>query len=257
MIEELAALSPIAGQGLWHGFTIFIRVATIVSLLPAFGEQSVPGRIKLIVAFAFVLIVAPVIPQSNTTPSLENTFWLVSTEVIAGLLLGIGVRLFILALETAGSIAAQSTSLSQILGGAVADPLPALGYTLIIGALALAVVLGLHIKISMMIIHSYEMIPIGVIPSGSVVSEWGLSQISRAFELAFTLSAPFLIVSILYNFALGTINKAMPQLMVAFVGAPVITFAGLFLLFLAAPSMLSAWIQAMDGYLSNPFVANP
>lgn len=257
MIEELATLVPALRQGLWHGFIVFIRVATVVALLPAFGEQSVPSRVKLVIALAFALIVAPAVPKSGATPSIESVPWLAITEVVAGLIIGLGLRLFILALQTAGSIAAQSTSLSQILGGAVADPLPALGYTLIIGGLALAVILGLHIKATMMMIHSYEMIPIGVLPDGSVISEWGVRQISRSFELAFTLAAPFLIVSILYNFALGAINKAMPQLMVAFVGAPVITFAGLFILFLAAPVILTTWIQTMDGFLADPFLVRP
>lgn len=257
MIEELAALLPTIRDGFWHGFIVFIRVATVVSLLPAFGEQSVPVRIKFAIAFVFALIVAPAVPPVAFAPSLDSISWLVLTEVVAGLILGLGVRLFILALQTAGSIAAQSTSLSQILGGAVADPLPALGYTLIIAGLALAVIMGLHIKAAMMLILSYEMLPIGSLPTGSVVSEWGLGQVSHAFELAFTLAAPFLIVSVLYNLALGAINKAMPQLMVAFVGAPVITFAGLFLLFLAGPLILTAWLQAMDNFMADPFGGSP
>jgi len=257
MIEDLATLLPFVRDGFWHGFIIFIRVATVVSLLPAFGERTVPARIKLAVALAFVMIVAPAVPTAVGEPSLDAVSWLVLTEVIAGLILGLGIRLFILALQTAGSIAAQSTSLSQILGGAVADPLPALGYTLIIAGLALAVMMGLHIKAAMMLILSYDMVPIGQLPTGSVVSEWGLGQVRRVFELAFTLAAPFLIVSVLYNLALGAINKAMPQLMVAFVGAPVITFAGLFILFLAGPLILTVWLQALDQFMSDPFKAVP
>lgn len=255
MIEELDILLPIVRDGFWQGFIVFVRVATVVSLLPAFGEQSVPARIKLAIAFAFVLVVAPAVEPIGIAPSLDTISWLALTEVIAGLVFGLGIRLFILALQTAGSIAAQSTSLSQILGGAVADPLPALGYTLIIGGLALAVLMGLHIKAAMMLILSYEMLPIGQLPTGAAVSSWGVSQVRRAFELAFTLSAPFLIVSVLYNLALGAINKAMPQLMVAFVGAPVITFAGLFILFLAAPLMLTVWLQALDSFMADPLQA--
>lgn len=52
---------------------------------------------------------------------------------------------------------------------------------------------------------------------------------------------------------LGVINKAMPQLMVAFVGAPLITAGGLFILCLAAPVMLAVWLQAFDQFLFNPF----
>jgi flagellar biosynthetic protein FliR len=47
----------------------------------------------------------------------------------------------------------------------------------------------------------------------------------------------------------------MPQLMVAFVGAPVITLGGLVLLALSAPLMLGAWLRALDGFLAMPFGA--
>ncbi len=255
MNAALAELLPLMSMSLWHGITVFLRVAVLVSFVPAFGEQSVPIRIKLMVALAFTLITAPAIPAMSTSPTLDVIAWLATTETVAGLILGLGLRLFILGLQTAGSIAAQSTSLSQILGGAVADPLPAMGYALIIGGLALAVLSGVHIKAAKLVILSYDLLPMGSLPSGSIVSRWGLDQVRHAFSLAFTLAAPFVILSVLYNLALGAINKAMPQLMVAFVGAPVITAAGVILLFLTAPMMLSVWMASLDQFLANPFSA--
>jgi len=206
---------------------------------------------------AFVLVIAASVDVANFTPNLNDLVWLVLTETLAGLMIGLGIRMFVLALQTAGSIAAQSTSLSQILGGAVAEPLPAIGYVLIIGGLALAVMTGLHIKAIELVILSYDLLPMGRLPDGSNLSNWGLAQIRRAFELAFTLAAPFVILSLLYNLAIGAINKAMPQLMVAFVGAPVITAGGLIVLCLAAPMMLSVWVNALDGFLAAPFSVMP
>ncbi len=128
-----------------------------------------------------------------------------------------------------------------------------MGYVLIIGGIALAVMTGLHVKAAELIILSYEFMPMGRFTDASILSDWGVAQVARAFTLAFTLAAPFVILSVLYNVALGAINKAMPQLMVAFVGAPVITAGGLFLLLVASPLMLSVWVQAMDRFLANPF----
>ncbi|WP_299607877.1 flagellar biosynthetic protein FliR [uncultured Tateyamaria sp.] len=240
---------------LWLGFVVFLRVGAAVALLPGFGEQSVPVRIKLVVAIAFTLIVAPALPQEPPDLSINSMVLLVATETVAGVLIGLGVRLFTLALQTAGAIAAQSTSLSQILGGASIEPLPAMGYVLSVGAIALAVMAGLHIKAAHLLIHSYVLLPMGLFSTGSDVADWGLTQVAHAFELAFLLAAPFVLMSVLYNLALGVINKAMPQLMVAFVGAPVITLGGLFLLFLAAPIMLSVWLAALDQFMASPFEA--
>ena len=182
---------------------------------------------------------------------------LARTGTLAGLVLGRGLRLCGLARQAAGAIAAQSTSLSQILGAAAAEPMPAIGYVLVIGGLALALMTGLHVKAAEMVILSYDMLPMGRFPSGATLSDWGLGQVRRAFSLAFTLAAPFVILSLLYNLALGAINKAMPQLMVAFVGAPVITAGGLFLLCLSAPIILRVWLAALDGFIASPFSVPP
>ena len=252
-MQGLADLGVLLQDQLWHGFTVFLRVGALVTLLPGFGEQSIPVRIRLIVAFAFTVIVAPAVQATPVAPGIDAVALLVLSETLAGLVLGLGIRMFVLALQTAGAIAAQSTSLSQILGNAGVEPLPAMGYILMMGALALAVISGLHIRAAELLILSYSFIPMGIFSPASDVTDWGLDQVRRAFSLAFTLAAPFVLLSVLYNLALGAINKAMPQLMVAFVGAPVITFGGLALLFLASPLILSVWLEALNGYLASPF----
>lgn len=257
MMQDLAELMQITDALLWQGFAVFLRVSALVSMLPGFGEQSVPARIKLGIAFAFTLIIAPAVATPDTEMQFSSVLWMILTEIVAGLLLGIGIRLFILALQTAGSIAAQSTSLAQILGGATAEPVPAMGHILVMGGIALAMMTGLHVRVAEMVILSYQMLPMGRLPTGADVSEWGVDQIRRAFALAFTLAAPFVVLSVLYNVALGVINKAMPQLMVAFVGAPVITAGGLMLLALSAPLLLSTWLDAMNSFIANPLETVP
>ncbi len=252
-MEGATQLLGMLDAQLWHGFLVFLRVGAMISLLPAFGEQSVPARIKLVIALAFTAITAPAVPPLGNEPAFAATITLVLTEVLSGLVLGIGVRLFIMALQTAGTIAAQSTSLSQILGGAGGEPLAAIGYVLTMGAIALAVMTGLHVKAAALIILSYEFLPMGAFSAGADISDWGVSQVRRAFELAFTLAAPFVLLSVIYNLALGAINKAMPQLMVAFVGAPVITAGGLLVLCLASPLILAVWLDALDLFLADPF----
>lgn len=258
MIPIHDSLAPWVAEALWHAFAVFLRVGAFVSLMPAFGESVIPARVKLVLAFAFTLIVSPSIQvPPYATILLGELIWLIFSETVNGLLLGIGLRLFILALQTTGSIAAQSTSLSQILGGAAVEPIPAMGYILVFAALALAVTAGLHVKAASLLIYSYDTLPMGQFPNPSDLSEWGLAQTSHAMSLAFTLAAPFVILSLLYNLALGAINKAMPQLMVAFVGAPVITAGGLFILCIASPLLLGTWLSALDQYLINPFGARP
>lgn len=249
---ELLALSE---DLLWLHFIVFLRTGPVMALFPGFGESSVPVRIKLMLAIMFTVVIAPVLaPQlADVVANPPATGWLVLSETAVGVFIGIGIRLFLLALQTAGAIAAQATSLSQILGAAGVTPLPAMGHLLVVGGLALAMMLGLHVRVAGMMVLTYGLFPVAMLPEASNVADWGIRQVSAAFALAFTLAAPFVIVSVIYNVALGVINRAMPQMMVVFVGAPVITGMGLLMLFLLAPTMLELWIKALEAFVVNPF----
>ena len=255
-MEALGQLFPFAQQSLWVGFAVFVRIGAIMAVLPAFGDQPVPTRVRLVLAVMFSLIVAPAIgPGVPPAPDgVVAAGALLGPEVITGLFFGLMIRLFVLVLQIAGSIAAQASSLTQIFGGtAVVDPQPAIGHVLVVAGTALAVLLGLHVHVARYMIQSYDLAPFAQSMRPEIIAEAGLERVSATFALGFSLAAPFLIASLLYNVVLGAINRAMPLLMVSFVGAPALTAGGLFLFFLSAPFMLKVWSAALFAFLADPF----
>ncbi len=252
IMAQLTALSGLGREWFLAAFMVFLRVGAMMALLPAFGEQTIPARVRLVLALAFAAVTMPAVVDRIPTMTSPLPFL---TEVLAGLLLGIGLRLFVHALQIAGTIIAQSTSLSQLFGGIDADPLPVLGTILTVAGLALAMALGLHVRVAEMIILSYDILPAGGIPLAVDVADWGTGQIGHIFALAFSLSAPFMIASLIYNLALGVINRAMPQLMVAMIGAPALTLGGLALFAIMAPLALGVWVAAMGEFLTAPMVS--
>ena len=100
LITQMNALTGIGANLLWLGLLVFMRVGSAMSLLPAFGEQAVPQRVRLVLALAFTVVVAPAL-QIAPDPTEAGVLPLL-IEVVIGLMLGIGLRLFILALQTAG-----------------------------------------------------------------------------------------------------------------------------------------------------------
>lgn len=252
--EALTGLLDYSEAGFVALVLVLMRVGAIATLLPGFGEQNIPMRLRLLVTLAFTAIVWPAVaPTVTGVQTLAQMPALMIIEALIGLLIGISIRLLVLALQLAGSIAAQSVSVSQIAGaGATPDPMPAVGNLLVITGLALVMALGLHMKAAMAIIESYQVIPVGLLPSGSDVAQWGVAHVASAFALALTLAAPFLVTSFAYNVGLGAINRAMPSLMVAFIGAPLITGVAILLLALAAPTMLLVWNERVDLILANP-----
>lgn len=252
MNEMLQALAELAGVGQSVALTavmVFLRIGAALALLPGFGEHSVPQRLRLVIALAFTAVVAPAIAP----PLAEFGLRAAGAEIVAGLAFGAVFRMFILALQISGSMIAQATSLSQIAGGAAPDPQPAVGHLLTAAGLALAVMLGLHIRLAEILILSYQIFPLGHLPTAADLTTWGVGQTAHAFALGFTLAAPFTIAALMYNLALGAINRAMPALMVSFIGAPALSGGGLVLLALLAPLLMAAWAGALESFFANPF----
>jgi flagellar biosynthesis protein FliR len=257
LMADIASLLQLTEGFLWVAVLVFVRVGAVVALLPAIGEQTVPQRVKLAFALAFTMVIAPVMAEGPLAGVSEPGFAALGVEALAGLIIGIGLRLFVLALLTAGSIVAQATTLSQLFAGAAPEPQPAIANLLLVAALALAVKAGLHVRAVELIIFSYDILPQGKLPAPSEVADWGLAKIASTFRLSFSLAAPFVIASMIYNLALGAINRAMPQLMVSFIGAPALALGALAMLAVATPVLLSVWHAALLGHLAEPFAVTP
>jgi flagellar biosynthetic protein FliR len=254
LLDQLTGMAQVSEAWLWAFFLVFLRVGAMMALMPAFGEQSVPMRVRLVLTLAFTAVVAPAVVGriGPGAPALA-----LAGEVMAGLAMGIGMRMFIFALQMAGAIIAQGTSLSQAFGGAAPEPLPAIGNLLTMAGLAIAVLAGLHVKAAALMILSYDILPPGRLPGAADLAQWGLAQVIRAFSLAFSLAAPFTLAALVYNVALGVINRAMPQLMVSFVGAPALTAGAMALMVLVIPLALLVWRDAFDLFLAAPFRIAP
>lgn len=254
MTDLLAQILGITQAWLLAGGLVFLRVGAAFLVLPAIGEHYIPMRVRLGAALAMTVLLTPALAADLVPDVAEAAAFTghVMTETLAGLLIGLSVRFVAMALQIAGSMAAQATSLSQIAGGATPEPQPAIAGFLLLSGLTLAVMSGLHVLVARMLIESYDILPAGRMPLARDVGAWGVARVGRAFSLAFSLAAPFLIASVLYNLALGVINKAMPQLMVAFVGAPAITMGGLLLLLLTTPFLLPVWLRVMQAALASP-----
>jgi len=247
LVAGLALLSGEAEDAIWQAGLVFLRVGAAVALLPAFGETAVPQRVKLALAVALTLVIFPAAqPAAFSVPA-------AAAEAVTGLALGAGLRLLVLGLQTAGTIAAQSISLAQMFGGAGPEPQPVVANVLTLAALAAFVITGGLHRAAEMLILSYAIVPAGHAPDPGALADWGLARTAHAFGLAFSLAAPFVLAALLYNLALGAINRAMPALMVSFIGAPALTLGGLALLALAAPFVVEVWQRAMDAALAAPF----
>lgn len=250
--------STLAAPMLFAFATVFFRVAAMIAVLPLLGERLIPIRLRLGAAIMLSLLlfsmnVVPVQP----VPEWAGAFRLIATESLTGLFLGVLTRILFMALQVAGSIAAQATSLAQIFPGQNVEPLPAIGHVLAFGALAYLAGQGALPLIAEFGAQLYQVLPAGHLIEPDALATWGLAQVGQCFGLALRLSAPFILVALLYYLAMGAINRAMPQLMVALVGAPLVTFVSLGVLAIIAPAIIFIWHEAYVDFLMSPLAAFP
>jgi flagellar biosynthetic protein FliR len=254
MTADLAALMDWATVQFWTGFVVFLRVGAMVALLPAFGEQAVPARVRVAAALALTFVTAPALAPAIGPPpaAMSAMAAILMAEVVTGLLFGLLLRLMVMALSTAGALIAQGLSLAQMFGaGPAAEPMPVFSHLLVGAGLALAAVLGLHMQAVGYVLGSYDAIPFAMGTSGGAALDTAARAIAASFGTAISLAAPFLIAALVYNLAIGAINRAMPQLMVTFIGAPALTAGGLALLVIAVPVALSHWADLFAGQIAE------
>ena len=252
-------LDPLAPYIFDHGdliasvMGIFVRVSVLAFFLPGIGESQIAVRIRLVAAALITLvIVPPVLGDAAIDTSSPATIALgFAAEALAGFILGFAFRLGIWVLQIAGTIIAQAMSLSQLLGSTTEEPNTTISSLLILAGTALLVTMDLHIEAVRVLIASYETFPLGEFADTDNAAYWALERCAGAFAFALALSLPFVILNFIYNVMLGAVSRAMPQLMVAFVGIPAITGAGLLLLVLCATTILTVWAGGFNEVLAD------
>ena len=241
MIPFVDLLGP--DLAVWVGQFILTlaRLSFVIMLMPGIGERVIPTQVRLVLLLGLAAAISGMGITDYELPTRFTDLGIVLvTEILLGLFLGVGLRVAIWVLSIAGAVIAQSIGLSQFLGVALENEAQtATANLLSMAGAALLFSMDFHVQVISSWIGLYSTIPIGNV--SWVGQAFLFDSIYSAFAFAILLSWPFVAMNLLYNVCLGFINKAMPQMMVAFVGAPFLVGAGLFLLTVSIGAMLMVW----------------
>jgi len=247
-------LSFVDNGALENAFLVLCRLSPVIFLFPGIGNSFTPRNVKVASLVVLIVIFTP-----NQTASNELTFsWLLAArEVLIGFSIGFGLKILIWILQISGSIIAQTVSLSQIFGTPNSDPLPTIGQILQVSGICAFFTFGLHLNFIKLIEETYSIAPFFASTDTRRFAAWKVSDLNDAFRIAFGLAAPFIALSVIYNLTIGAINRAMPQLMVALIGAPMIILVALLLLIVSTVTIIEAWVLYVNGHLDTFFNGTP
>jgi flagellar biosynthetic protein FliR len=224
----------------WLATLIFplARILALIASSPILGDKEFPARIKVSLAFAITLVIAPTlnIPADLDPASAQGLFVLMQ-QIIAGVIIGFSIRLIFAALEMAGDLAGMQMGLGF---ASFYDPQNASFTPLIAQFLGIIVALVFlaadgHLYLLAALADSFRDFPIGAsVPSANafrIMAEWGGSMFSHALQFSLPLIGALLIT----NLALGILTRSAPQLNIFAVGFPITLAVGFAALMLTIP----------------------
>jgi flagellar biosynthetic protein FliR len=241
-MESYAAAGQVYAAGL-----IFARIGALLMLLPGFGEQMVPPRIRLSFALLFTLVIYPLLARGVPAipESLGGVAGAVIKEVAIGLMFGAILRLFLSSLATAGEIISIQTTLSfaQTANPAQATPSTTVATFLGLMGVVLIMTTDLHHLFLAAMVRSYALFPIrGDLPVADA-GAMAVRTVGGSFALGLQLSAPVVVFSLVVNVATGLVGRVMPQFQVFFVATPVFVLTGLSVFALSLGVIGMVWVD--------------
>jgi flagellar biosynthesis protein FliR len=212
-------------------FLVFVRVGGAMMLLPGFGEFYVMQRARLLLALLLAVLLAPVLrPTLPAMPSdVGALVAVVGSEAVIGVFLGTVSRILLAATDVAGSIVSLQLGLSaaQIFNPMAASP-AAITSTLygVLGVL-LIFLTDLHHLLLKAVVESYDVFRPGVLPPIGDLTEVITRSVAGAFLIGMEMSAPFILLGVIFYVAIGVIGRLVPQLQILFVTQPLQIIGGL------------------------------
>ena|SRR5579871_277376 len=237
---------------------IFARIGSAMILLPGIGESYVSPRVRLLLAGAVAIVVAPVVaPHLPSLPSTVGAMaLLLGGEIGVGLFIGTVGRVALSSLETAGTLISFQTGLASasIFNPLLSDQSSLVSVLISIVGLVLIFETDLHHLMLRATVDSYTLFVPGALPPIGDFSEMISRLVARSFVIAMQLAAPFLVLSTMIYIALALISRLMPTLQVFFVALPLQIFLGFMLLALTFSTVMM-WFLDNFAEVIRGFVA--
>lgn len=232
-------------------FWPFVRIGSCFMIAPAFGATAVPVRIRIVLAGAVALLVAPLVTVPEVTPFSAAGVVITVQQVIIGAALGFSLQILFDAVSLGGELLSNSMGLSLAFN---LDPqngasTPTVGTLYSILVTLIFLVLDGHLALIRTLVDGFHTLPIGTTGLGAnglwSVVNWG----SELFSGALAVALPGVTALLIANLAFGVVSRAAPTLNIFSVGLPVSLVFGLLVIITTLPALESSFIRLLGGAL--------
>lgn len=238
-------------------FLIFVRIITIVALLPVFGSQSIPVQLK--VGFSLLLSIILFNMVIGSKPQIPDFSWgvmvlLVLKEIMVGLAIGFASSILFAAVQFAGRLidTEMGFGMVQLFDPFNNESVTVMGQFQIIVFTLLFLLFNGHYFFILAIEKSFELIPLtGVHIAGGHLASHITDMVANIFILAIKFAAPVFITLVLTSISLGVVARTVPQMNIFFVGLPLKIMVGLGTTFIALPLLGSLFRKMVEALIQD------
>lgn len=232
-------------------FAAFCRIGGCFMVLPGFSTARIPTQIRLFIAVAVSMAVLPVM-WDQIYPQVSNKghsyILLVAVETAIGTVIGLVARYYVLGLQFAGTVLTMMMGFNAPPTADVLEDTAENQLTNMISFTGLLVLflLDFHHLIFDALVRSYMVMPIGsqYDPQGVLILL--TNTLGETFFIMLRLASPFILYGLLFNVAIGFVNKLAPQIPIYFISMPYLIAGGMFLLYFGIAAMLKLFA---DGFV--------
>ncbi len=240
----------------YNFFLIFARLGTLLMLMPALGESTIPARMRLTFALVSAFIFYPlVVNELGAVPeTLGGLMAALGHELAVGFILGGLLRLILTAAQVAGAVIAYQMGLSMaqtsdptqpgVQGAIVGNFLAFLGVALIFAT-------DMHHMLLAGIYESYFYFPPDTPLMLGDAAEMAVELIGQAFLVGVKMAAPLLVFGLVFYLGLGILGRLMPQIQVFFMAMPANIIIGLILFALLLGLTMSLYMSHLEDTFSR------
>jgi len=257
-MNDLAGLMISLDQ-IQYYLLMFVRVITMLALLPIFGANFVPVQIKaalglLLTSTLFSVHLAAGLPAFPGEFSLGLFSLLVIKEAMVGLAVGFASSFLFAAVQFAGRLIDTEMGFGfvEVSDPTTGEPATVLGQFQVILFTILFLLFNGHYFMLITIQKSFELIPLFAASfPGGPMTEHITSMTADVFIIGLKLSAPVFVVLMLTQIALGIVARTVPQMNIFFVGLPLKIMVGIGTMMIVLPMLASLFRRMTEAIIGD------
>jgi flagellar biosynthetic protein FliR len=220
-------------------------------VLPGLSSARVPTQMRLMIALAVSMAILPLMWEQLYAATRVNSgsyIVLIGGEIFVGVTLGFIARYITLGLQFAGAAISSMIGFNAAPSAGIIERDPQSDITSIISftAIVLLFTADFHHMIIEILVNSYKFMPIGEGFKTRMALVSITDTLTATFMLMLRLASPFIVYGLIFNLAIGMVNKLAPQIPIYFISIPFILAGGLILLFFGISEFLSLFL---DGFV--------